>query len=124
MPRTRAAASWVSPSTRRRRRNADLMQACASSLRRIGVSGNSGLNSRAPIAAPERAAFERYADDRGPLKVAICDELLHIYHNSNKVLSNADTRGLADRRLSIYKILTKLSIMWCYISTPWRSLDD
>ena len=60
MPRTRAAASWVSPSTRRRRRSTDLMQACASSPCRVGVSVNSGLNSPAPIAAPAPAPSRSY----------------------------------------------------------------
>jgi hypothetical protein len=76
MPRTLAAAACVSPSARRRRRNADLMQACASSLRRLGVSGTAGLNSRAPIAAPERAAFDRYGDEREPLNVLMCFRFL------------------------------------------------
>ena len=76
MPRTLAAAACVSPSARRRRRNADLIQACASSLRRLGVSGTVGLNSRAPIAAPERAAFDRYDDEREPLNVLMCFRFL------------------------------------------------
>src|SRR5436190_22476142 len=79
MPRTRAAASWVSPKVRRRRRSADLMHACASSPPRLGFSGDAELNSRAPRAAPARADFDRYAKDRGPPKVAICAELLLIY---------------------------------------------
>jgi len=69
MPRTLAAAACVSPSARRRRRNADLIQACGSSLRRLGISGTAGLNNRAPIAAPARAIFDRYEDEREPLNV-------------------------------------------------------
>jgi hypothetical protein len=54
------------------------MQACASSLRRLGVSGTAGLNSRAPIAAPERAIFDRYGDEREPLNVLMCFRFLGV----------------------------------------------
>src|SRR6516225_10828192 len=60
MPRTPAAASWVSPSTRRCRRNADRMQACKSLPLSVVACCGPGLNSRAPIAAAKRAVFDRY----------------------------------------------------------------
>jgi hypothetical protein len=56
---------------RRRRRNADLMHACASSTPRTGCSRDPELNSRAPMAAPERTDFDRYSDKRAPLEVII-----------------------------------------------------
>jgi len=71
MPRTRAAASWVSPNVRRRRRSADLMHACASSPPRVGFSRDPELNSRAPMAAPEREDFDLYSDKRASLEVII-----------------------------------------------------
>jgi len=93
MPRTRPAASWVSPSVRRRRRRADLMHACASAVSRIGFSGDPELNSRAPMAMPERVAFDRYPDDGTPLKVAICVRFLYRYcENRKRQLTGADER--------------------------------
>ena len=47
------------------------MQAWASSERPIGRCCGSELNSRAPMAAPERTAFDRYPGMRVPPKVAI-----------------------------------------------------
>jgi len=89
MPSSCAASAWVSPSVRRRRRNADLMQACASWRFGFGVFGSAGLNSLARITAAERAAFDRYADGRGPLDVAMKSWLLdfvEIVSESNKRL--------------------------------------
>lgn len=76
MPSSCAAPAWVSPSVRRRRRNADLMQACASWRFAFAVFGTAGLNSLVPIAAAARAAFDWYAEGRGPLDVAMSSWLL------------------------------------------------
>ena len=86
MPSSCAAPAWVSPSMRRRRRNADLMQACASWRFGFAVSGTAGLNSLAPIAVAERTAFDRYADGRGPLDVTMSWVLdfVEIESGSNK----------------------------------------
>src|SRR5438105_11611260 len=71
MPRTRAAASWVSPSVRRRRRSAERMQACASPVSRVAFTDDPALNSRASMAAPDRADFDRYSGERAPRQAAI-----------------------------------------------------
>src|SRR6516162_6122562 len=63
MPRTRAASSCVSPKVRRRRLRAERIQAWASSARLIGFSSDRELNKPAPIAAPKRTDFDRYAND-------------------------------------------------------------
>jgi hypothetical protein len=88
MPRTAAVASWVSPSSRRLRRRADRMQACASPARPIGRSCGSELNSRAPTAAPERAAFDRYPWVRIPLKVAIYAYLRRLICENDNITFN------------------------------------
>jgi hypothetical protein len=47
------------PRLRRRRRSAERMQVCISSLRRIFLSLAGASNKRAASAAPARAAFDR-----------------------------------------------------------------
>ena len=64
------------------------MQACASPTSLARRCCRVALNSRAPIAAPERTTFDRYSAARTPRKVAIDRGLLNRFCENNQAAGN------------------------------------